>query len=244
MIYIRLNLDNRVRRYCGKGTKLNKEAQQPGPGVLVPAHLTRYIRRYNLRKETAMQKLFVVIIVLLMLSILPAWAGSKKSSCSSEIKALQEENARLRAELSACQNAKNEAADAQRREAIASLKAIRSALSTGANLQEFKKYQIESRIKVDALHNTPGNQVIKEISNLYRDAVTFGIIRLTGTISSSELEAAHTKYASNKELMKYLSEMKPTYESRGFNHDVNQIAAEPISQILIELADLKFSELK
>jgi len=108
-------------------------------------------------------KAFALVIVILMLSMLPAFAQdnksaqSKKSTPSSEITALEREIARLRAELETCKNSKNSATDTQRSEAIASLKAIRSALNTGANLEEFKKYQIESRIKVDALPNTPEN---------------------------------------------------------------------------------------
>ena len=93
-------------------------------------------------------KVFIIVLVLIILWIAPALAQKNESTCSSEIERLQEEIARLKAELSACQNAKTESVNAQRNEAISSLKAIRSALSTGANLQEFKKYQIESRIKV------------------------------------------------------------------------------------------------
>lgn len=211
-----------------------------------------------------MQKLFVVIVVSLLLTISPAWAADKKSLSSSELKALQEENARLRKELSACQNTKNETAEAQRREAIQSLKAIRSALSTGANLQEFKKYQIESRIKVDALPDTSENQIIKEISDIYKDAVTFGIIRLTGNISDSELEDFRLKYNNNvllkhleamnpnlvpqgrrhdvnQDVLKPLMGMKPNDDSRGFTYRLNKSYAEEISKLLISIAELEFS---
>ena len=217
-----------------------------------------------------MKQMVVVLIVSMLLTVSPTWAADKKSSSNSELKALKEENARLKKELEASQNTKKGAAEAQRREAIESLKAIRSALNTGANLQEFKKYQIESRIKVDALPDTPENEIIKEISDTYKDAVTFGIIRLTGTISDSELEDFRLKY-ENDVLLKHLEAVNPNSLSQGQRHDVNQkvlkflmtymkpnddpssiyrdtnqICGETVSKILITVADFEFtaSELK
>ncbi|HEV7487663.1 MAG TPA: hypothetical protein VGQ65_18495 [Thermoanaerobaculia bacterium] len=71
------------------------------------------------------------------------------------------------------------------------MRAVGSALSAGANLQEFKKYQIESQIKVDALPNTPENKDIRAVSDLYREAVTFGVMSVTdGKIAANELSAA------------------------------------------------------
>jgi len=216
-----------------------------------------------------MKEMAAVLIVTMVLVVSPVWAADKISSSSSQFKALQEENARLKKELEACQNTKKDAADAQRaeaqrREAIESLKAVRSALNTGANLQEFKKYQIDSRIKVDALPNTPENEIIKEISDIYKDAVTFGIIRITGTISDSELEDFRSKYKNdvllkqlaeinpslvppgnrhdvNQRVLKHLMDMKPNDNSRGLAHDLNQIDAETISKLLLATAELEFS---
>ena len=53
---------------------------------------------------TVMKRIFVILQIAILLVISPAWAADKKSSINSEIKILQEENARLKAELEACQN--------------------------------------------------------------------------------------------------------------------------------------------
>jgi hypothetical protein len=104
---------------------------------------------------------------------------------------LQAELVRLRAALADCQNSKQTAKlNGAREDAIASLRAVNSALSTGANLEEFKRYQIESRIKVDALPNVPENREIRYVSDLYREAIIFGLINIAdGTISATDLAA-------------------------------------------------------
>lgn len=132
---------------------------------------------------------------------------------------LQAEIARLRTELTACQGAATASAaaknDFKREEALASLRAVKSALDTGANLQEFKKYQIESRIKVDALPTTEENAAIHDVSDLYRDAVVFGVARVIGGISGSELAAMKKKYQSGADtelgdsINKYLQKIVP-----------------------------------
>jgi hypothetical protein len=141
-------------------------------------------------------------------------------------------------------NATRTFSEPRRAEAVASLHAVRSALSAGANLQEFKKYQIESRIKIDALPSLPENLDIKEASDLYNEAVTFGIMRITGTVNSGELEVAREKFRNHAFIMKCLNGMQPNYDSRGFIHDLNQINAEAISKSLLILADEKISALK
>ena len=140
------------------------------------------------------------------------------------------------------------------------MNAINSALGAGANLQEFKKYQIQSRIKIDALPNTPENQIIKYISDLYRDAATLATIGLTGEVSSYELAALKKKYSDNTELVKSMAlgdakladsmkkaidDIRPN-DSPGivYNPDLNRIDGKEMSQYLFLIAGMKLSELK
>jgi hypothetical protein len=190
-----------------------------------------------------MNTIKIVIVLLVIALVNPIFAETRKQP-STRIVDLENEVARLKAELAACQNAKKSASNTQRDEAIASLRAIRSALGTGANLQEFKKYQIESRIKIDALPDTPENRILKEISDIYKDAVSFSIMQMTGDISSSELELARIKYKDgDKLLVECLSKMTPD-ETGKYDLKRNQVYAEYASKALILKADSMFSELK
>ncbi|MCX5886709.1 MAG: hypothetical protein NT096_12515 [Proteobacteria bacterium] len=190
------------------------------------------------------KKLFLLITVILTLFSSSLFGQNKKNVPLPKVENLQREIRRLQLELTECQKNKVSVENTRRDEAISSLKAIRSVLDTGANFQEFKKYQLESRILIDVLPNVPENQVIKEISDLYKDAVTFGITRLTGTINNSELETARSKYQNDKDLIKILDDLRPNSESRGLAHDLNQVDAAAISQILILQAGMKLSKLK
>jgi len=192
-----------------------------------------------------MKRLSLIFCSLLLVSGLIFFAGSALAQKNrSEITLLKDKITRLQAELSECQNAKIKAGDSQRNEAIASLKAIHSALKAGANMQEFKKYQIESRIKIDALPDTPNNKIAKDISDIYRDATTFGITRITGVISPSDLESARIKYKDNENIAKYLSDMTSDYNPSKHVRSINKIDAEAISQMLFLMADRKFPDLK
>jgi hypothetical protein len=117
-------------------------------------------------------------------------------------------------------------------------------LNAGANFQEFKKYYIESKIKVDMLPKLPENSVIKEISDIYKDAVSFGIVRLTGQIDEAELNASRLKYENDKHLNEILNKMKPNDSSRGLIHDLNQVDGNAIMKILFIYADEKFKNLR
>ena len=139
----------------------------------------------------------LAIVALLASPILHAQA--KQSPSRSELEA---EVKRLRTALDECRSANA----SKRDEAIASLRAVQSALGTGANLDEFKRYQIESRIKVDALPMTPENAGIRAVSDLYADAVKFRIIYATdGAIEGTALAAAQTRYAHDESITKALN---------------------------------------
>lgn len=178
-------------------------------------------------------KRIIVAIGLVLLLTNAGFAETKKASTS--IADLQKEITRLKAELAACKNSNNSTASVQRTEAIASLRAVRSALKAGANFQEFKKYHIESKIKIDNLPDVPENKIIRTISDIYDDAITFGIVRTTGVISQSEIDTAKTKYKDHEFLSKMLADMKPNDSSRGLTYELNQNGGNFISKMILYL---------
>ena len=135
--------------------------------------------------------------------------------------------------------AKKSALNAQRLEAIASLKAVHTALDTGANLELFRKYQIESRIKIDALPDTEENFLLKKISDIYTDAVHFRIMQMTGEISGLELKVARVKYKNDDNLLQLLSEMTP-YATGELELELNKIKAGTVVTFLLLKANLLF----
>lgn len=188
----------------------------------------------------------IIIATGIVLVILSTNVFAQPKNGSPSVADLQKEITHLQAELTACKNANNATANAQRAEAISSLRAVRSALNVGANFQEFKKYQIESKIKIDNLPDVPENNIIRSISELYNDVVTFSIVRITGLISDRELDAARIRHKNDENLSisRILNDMKANDSSRGLQHDLNQVSGDSISKILIILADREFAGLK
>ena len=129
-------------------------------------------------------------------------AQGKKPPTRSELEA---EITRLRTALAECQSEKV----GKRDEAVASLRAVRSALTSGANLEEFKKYQIESRIKVDGLPDSPENRDIRRISDLFADAITYRIAQITGGVfEAAQINFAKERYSDDPEILKALNAIK------------------------------------
>ena len=98
---------------------------------------------------------------------------------------------------------------------------------------------------MDQLPDTPENLPIREISDLYGDAVAFGITRLTGVVSQPTVAAAQTKYQSEgprfiEELGKMDPDLNPSQHARG----MNRIIGELVSKILIVRAGQRLAELK
>jgi hypothetical protein len=168
----------------------------------------------NSHRTSTWQRLIVLPVVLTWVET--AYGQQAKQPSRSE---LQAEIAMLRTALADCQNAKQTAkmateqtaiSKSAREDAIASLRAVKSALSTGANIEDFKKYQIESRIKIDALPNAPENGNIRGISDLYREAISFSIMSTTGgNISSVELAAAKDEHRDNEAIFAALGHLIP-----------------------------------
>lgn len=161
------------------------------------------------------------------------------------------------------QKRKTPHSDPQRDAALASLRAVRSALDAGATLDEFRKYQIESRIKIDAMPSTPANRDLREVSDLYNAAVQFGVIRVSGEISGAEIASAKARYGTLsddvlfKSILGALDKMTPsaaTYIDPNLSPEVkeeiryqlekNRIAGEQIARLLIASADERLRKLK
>jgi hypothetical protein len=140
-------------------------------------------------------------------------------------------------------------ASGKRDEAIASLRAVKSALGAGANLEEFKKYEIESRVKVDALPDAPDNREAKAISDLFADAVTFSVIQITGgEFDASALDSAKDRYRDDPDILKALNEIKSEDIVRRIDGEDNAVQAglppkgkrtEHDRQFLLEIAGIE-----
>lgn len=154
--------------------------------------------------------------------------------------------------------------NAERLSAIASLRAVRSALEAGATLDEFRRYQIESRIKIDAMPNTPANRDVREVSDLFNAAVRFAAIGISGEVSATEISSAKTKYGSRTDdvLFKSIVDALDTMtagaaeqlampdlgayvqEDLRYKVEKNRIAGEQIARLLIASANEKLLRLR
>jgi hypothetical protein len=158
---------------------------------------------------------------------------------------LQREVARLKHELSECRGPALRAVDDKgRAEAIASLRAVKSALDGGANIETFRKYEIESRVKVDALPDTPGNQPLRDIAALYADALSFALVRISGSIEVPSMQAAWSKYEGDSDLKRFMQQMSAGDSISQLQHDLNVASAEAISKTLILNAEVKLHNMK
>jgi hypothetical protein len=153
---------------------------------------------------------------------------------------------------------------AERHAATASLRAVRSALDAGATLDEFRRYQIESRIKIDAMPNTAANRDVREVSDLFNAAVQFAAIGVSGDISGAEISSAKAKYGSRTDdvLFKGIIDALDTMtagaaeqlempglgpnirEDIRYKVEKNRIAGEQIARLLIASANEKLLRLK
>lgn len=95
----------------------------------------------------------------------------------------------------------------QWQDALASLRAVQSALSGGANRAEFKKYYLDARIKVDALPDSPANAPLLNVSNLYRDASALTVAYLTRSMSAADLHDFKARYAGDPQMWRFLREI-------------------------------------
>ena len=176
----------------------------------------------------------MLVLSLLIPIVLAAGPTAKPAP---PIESLQAENARLRKELAACKGPAKKASDPARDEAIASLRAVKSALDGGANLEMFRKYQVESRVKLDQLGRSPEHAPLFEVSDVYADALTFAMIGISGRIDDDTLKRAKEKYSTDVELQKLLDKMITGQFAEGVVRATNQVCGKHASQFMMLIAE-------
>lgn len=137
--------------------------------------------------------------------------------------------------------------NAQGQDALTALRAVKSVLDGGANISEFKKYYLEAKIKVDALPTTADNAVLREISDLYRDADSLSIGARLRSLTSLDIRALKIKYAGDPHFMQFFSNVRED----GFGpmattntRQIMAIHAETSAQVLMHEAGEKLKSLK
>ncbi len=158
-------------------------------------------------------KIHVLTLALLLSAVTLTAQTQTTTDLQKQVAALQDQVATLTAALKACQAttpASVASASNPRREAIASLHAVQSAVAGGANAAEFKKYQLDAKVKVDALPATDENADVKHVAHIYTDAAHLMTAWLTSSLDDSESKYFKTEYASLNS--------KPINELRGFSH--------------------------
>ena len=85
----------------------------------------------------------------------------------------------------------------KRPEALASLRAVRSVVAGGVGAVAFKTYQLEAKIKVDALPDTPDNVALREVSRIYTDASTLFTSAMTQSMEPGEVAYFKKAYSAD-----------------------------------------------
>lgn len=150
---------------------------------------------------------------------------------------------RLRAELAACRAAASDVDKAALAEAALAVQAVRSALKAGANLDEFKKYQIEAQIKVDRLPATEATLAVRGVAQIYQDALHMGLLKFNGTLSSERRAALLERYKDEPDISKLAEEMRATVDSKSWDARQNEINGEYFAQVLLVLAEKRHAAL-
>jgi hypothetical protein len=118
------------------------------------------------------------------------------SDLRARVAELREQVRALTIALGACQANKIGpiAAPSPREAALEALRAVKSALDGGANIEEFKKYHLEAKVKVDALADNPENAGIRRVGTIYTDAASLLTASLSGSLSAAEVSYLKTAY--------------------------------------------------
>jgi hypothetical protein len=94
-------------------------------------------------------------------------------------------------------------------EALKALRATQSALEGGANVDEFKRYYLDAKVKLDALPASPSAAALQAVGDIYGDVVNLAIARLTMTLSEYQLRFFKVKHASNYPFLHNLNDLPP-----------------------------------
>jgi hypothetical protein len=119
--------------------------------------------------------------------------------------------------------------DTKRLEAIAALKAVDSVVANQGTLEQFRKYQLEAAIKVDALPDAPSNRDIKAAAILYKHANILAGISQQSTVFSSQLKELKETYADLPEFVQTLKRM----DTRLAEKEVQMIGMTGVSRELL-----------
>jgi hypothetical protein len=135
-------------------------------------------------RETPMIGTIRSAVVLVVGLVLTASSSAVAQQGSPSVAELQDQISALTAALKACQaGSVNSPVGSARDEALAALRAVESASSGGANVSEFKKYQLDAKVKVDALPVTAENVPLRYVSRIYVDVSSLLIAWQTETLS-------------------------------------------------------------
>lgn len=137
----------------------------------------------------------------------------------------------------------------KRQDAVTALRAVRSALDGGANLEEFRKYYLDARVKIDALRNATVNRPIKEVSTLYADALSLKVASITREMSGSNARYFRSQYETEPhflELFREVPESGFTSMSAMTSFAIKKaaISADAASQVLLLVASEHLKSIK
>lgn len=191
-----------------------------------------------------MRKLIATAALLAAFVPTMAQTSGKKSQVQPcDCAALRAENQKLRAQLAKLRSSDPEEARV-RKEALASLRAVRSALNGGANVEMFRKYQIESRIKIDALPETSEQSDLREVSELFGDALAFWIGHITGTIGGEAFFRAQSRFKSDAKTAENMKKMNPFSAGNDNFAFYNKLYSDSIRDRLLTDASEKLTTIK
>ncbi len=171
---------------------------------------------------------------------------------TAEVARLTVEIDRLSTELKALAAAPSASAQgvSKKLEALASLRAVRSILAGGAAPGAFKAYQLDSKIKVDALPDTPDMAAIREVSRIYADASTLLTSAMTQSLEAEQVAYFKKAYGADRSIgTRFLSALAKVPDA-GFTRSaeltvqLEAISVEECAQYLLVLAQQKLDAIK
>jgi hypothetical protein len=136
------------------------------------------------------------------------------------------------------------ASDPRRQEAIASLRAVQSVLAGGADTSEFKKYYLDAKIKIDALPKIPANATIREVSEIYADAVTLFIAAQMSELSADEVRSFRQKYGWIPRFFENVPDGGFGSRSTGVEKETASVWVRASAQALLAYSDQQLTDVK
>jgi outer membrane murein-binding lipoprotein Lpp len=171
---------------------------------------------------------------------------------TTEVQRLTAEVSRLTAEVNRLSSAGSAASvgSAQRQDALTSLRAVQSVLSGGGSRTDFRKYQLEAKVKVDALPDTPENAPMREVSRIFTDASSLLTAGTAQSMSASDVGYFKKQYSNDLRLGGDLAKIFGDIPATGFDRDdsiaskVAAIRANQLGQLLLIAAEETLKRVK